>query len=166
LTYLAEITKERQLTSKAIVRLLGQKQPNGMWGIVAPREIAINNRNLNLKQLVLLELEGNVPITIIELNQILIQLFIDCSFSLTRFDRKEAEIEVFKKSLELQAIQFHARESELKKLEQLQKLQEQSLKELQLSVKKKADAVDRQYEALRVASEHYYSSNNILEKNK
>lgn len=157
MTYIAEIIKQRQFTSPAIARLLGQKRKDGLWMLVEPKDIVINSPNYNLKQLILLELDNDLsPLTIRDANSALINCLRDWSLRLTRFDGQIAEIEVTKESLEYQGIKFRKTEEDLKRREELQRYQEKKLESLLEKAQIKLNAAAAQSDALKLAWEHLY----------
>lgn len=166
MTYIAEVIKERQFNSRAICRLLGQKRTDGLWLLVLPKDVEVNNRDLHLKQLILLELDNDLtPLTITDSNAALVNCLRDWSLRLTRFDSQSADIELSKESLEYQALQFHQREEDLKRREGLQRQQEKKLQILVEKAEKKLVAVDRQNDALKLAWEHLHYNEQQLKGN-
>lgn len=163
--YIAEITKQQQFNSKAIASLLGQKRKDGLWISVSKREIAINNRDLNLKQLILLELDSDFsPLIIISANEILVDCLRDFTLRITKLDSLSAGIELSKASLEYQALKFFRRDEDLKRRDELLVSQEKKLELLYELAQQKIDAADRQNEALKRAWEHIYYREEELKK--
>lgn len=164
MTYIAEVIKVQQFNSKAIARLLGQKRKDGLWMNVVRRDITINNRDLNLKQLIIIELDsGFNPLTIVSANSALMDCLHEVSRRLTVLDSKEAGIKLFKASLEYQAIKFSKRDEDLKRRDELLVSQEKKLELLYELAQQKIDAAERQNEALKGAWEHLqYKENQLI----
>ncbi|MGL4618732.1 MAG: hypothetical protein ACRCZS_06685 [Chroococcidiopsis sp.] len=158
MTYIAEITSTNRLSKRAIALLLGKKRPDGMWIGVPKEEVTIHgNHALNECQLILLELDNNKnPTVITTASDRLVECLRDWSLRLTRFDSKNAEIELSKQSLEYQSLKLYQKDVELKRRDELQRQQEQKLLILQRLAQDKTDAAERQHEALKAAWEHLY----------
>lgn len=157
MTYIAEVIKQRQFNSYAVCRLLAQKRIDGLWTLVQPKDLVVNSPNLNLKQLILLEVDNDLtPLTITDSSSALVNCLRDWSLRLSRFDSQEAGIELSKESLEYQAVKFYQREENLKRREELQRQQEKKLESLVEKAEKKLAAVAAQNDALKLAWEHLY----------
>lgn len=155
--YLAEIVKQQQFNSKAIASLLGQKRADGLWVKVARKEVSINGRDLNLKQLVLLKLDNKLNlVNLISTNEAIFECLHECNLRLSQFNLIKSDIAETKESLEYQATKLYQRTTEINRLEELQKGQEKRLEKLQKLAKEKLHAAEEQYIKLTEAWNHLY----------
>lgn len=165
MTYIGEIIKTRQFNSGATCRLLGQKRADGLWMLTNPRDILVNSPNLNLKQLILLELDANLsPLVITDSTAALMKCLRDWSLRLVKFDSQNADIELSKESLAYQSIKFYEREEDLKRREKLQRQQEKTLENLVEKAEIKLSKAEVQNDALKLAWEHLYRKEQELKK--
>lgn len=165
MTYIAEVTSTNRLAKKATAVLLGQKRPDGLWIAVPTEEIVIANiRDLNERQLVLVELYGDrTLLSVSHCSDRLIECLLSWSSRLTRFDSDKADLKLMRKSLEYQSTELLRREEDLKRREEFQRIQEKSLEELKLLAEDKFNAVKAQHESLTQAWKHlYYKEEQLL----
>lgn len=166
MTYIAEVTSTNRLAKKAIALLLGKKRPDGLW-INVPNEVVTihGNHSLNDRNLVLLELDSDRSVMVItSASDRLVECLRDWSLRLTRFDSRNADIELSKESLAYQSIKLYEKEEDLKRRDELQRQQEQKLQILQKLTQDKAEAAERQHEALKAAWEHLYYKEEQLKR--
>ena len=95
----------------------------------------------------------------------LVECLRDWSLRLTRFDSKNADIELTKESLEYQSMKLYAREEDLKRRDLLQKAQEQKLQTLLEKAQVKIKTAEAQSDALKAAWEHLYYKEQQLKGN-
>lgn len=155
-TFLAEVTQVSRLGQKAKAILKGVRRSDGLWVSATNRTIDLPyNRTWHEKQLLLLELnkDGSVE-EVTHASDRLFEALKEWNLRLARFDSDKVELELQKKSLEYQAAKLYAREQELRKAEELQRISEKSLEELKTLADEKLQAANKQHEALKGAWEH------------
>lgn len=155
-TFLAEVTQVSRLGQKAKAILKGVRRSDGLWVSATPKTIDLPyNRTWHEKQLLLLQINKDGLVEeVIHASDRLFEALKEWNLRLARFDSDKVELELQKKSLEYQAVKLYAREQELRKAEELQRISEKSLEELKALANEKLQAANKQHEALKGAWEH------------
>lgn len=159
--YLAQVI-EKPLYGKTKVQLVSQKRLDGLWAKVASEAIALSSEQNRFNQgvLVLVELnEQRQIVKIIPALDELISSFRDWVLKSAKFDGRESEIKLWRESLDYQSQQLFIREQEIERREDLLKQREKKLQLIYQAVQQRANAIEREREALKGAWEHvHYAS--------
>lgn len=155
-TFLAEVSQVSRLGQKAKAVLKGVRRSDGLWVSATQKTIDLPySRTWHEKQLLLLELNKDGLVEEVTCgSDRLFEALQDWTLRLTGFDSDKADIELMRKSLEYQSIELLRRNEEVKRREELIRIQEKALEELKALATDKLDTARKQHQALKGAWEH------------